>query len=1179
MVDDVRSGRVPATPLVALGGSAGSLSSILHFFSVMPSEPGLAFVVAVHLSPDQESLLPDLIQRRSRLHVHLAENNQRIEPNHVYVIPPGQVIQVLGERLAISRVVPERGVRTALDVLFTSVAEHYRARSAAVLFSGADSDGALGVQRIKLSDGRTFVQDPDEAQQPAMPKAAIATGCVDTILPAEAIPARVLHLFGCPPAVEPARLRMDFPERKKPTRQEEAFIHEVLARVRERTGRDISAYRPSGILRHLERRMRLRRCGEPEDYLDLLGSDASEPEALAQDLLVSITRFFRDPLAFAELARLVPRLFEGKGPDDFVRVWTPACATGEEAYSVAILLLEHAGALPSPPTVQIFAGDLDAKAIEIARFGAYPDKSVESIEDDRLLRFFSKEKRGYRVCRRLRQTVLFSVQDALRDPPLARIDLITCRNLLIYLSPEAQKRVLGRFHFALRERGLLFLGPAESLQPEHPLFETVDPRHHLYSRRPGKAVVGQVGDASSILKAIEYGRPAPIPLAPDFALARDDEGGTQELRAIVQQLRATGEELEVSRQELQSMNEELSIVNQALSVNIDDLNRANNDLRNLIDATAIPTIFLDRNLCIMRYTPPALEIFGLIPRDVGRPLVQLRAKLDYPTLHDDVLRVLETSARIEREVRSLKGSWYHARIVPYQTAGGESSGVVLTFLDVTQRKNAEEGLARELECTRVLSRLSARLVTEEKIQAIYEEVLTAAIEITRADAGMVQMLDERNEQLAALATRGFSRRTEEVFHRLDAGSGASCPEVLRTGARLFLDFDPTSREPSHLGYVEDGILSAQSSPLVSRSGKILGVVSTHWRKAGHRPSERDLRFLDLLSRQAADLIERDQSRAALRASEEAARTLFESIDEGFCLIEVLFDADGKAVDYVFLKTNAAFERQTGIKSAVGRRISEIAPHHEAHWFKIYGDIALTGVPLRFENPAAELDRWFDVYAFRFGDPKLRQVGVLFNDIRERKGAEAVLLASEVRLTAELADTRRLQRLTNDLIDEENGEVFYAKILDAAMEITGSDMGSIQELVPELEKLRLMGHRGFHPESAEFFEWVTADASTNCGRVLQRGGRSVLADVEKAEFLQGTEALRYLRLSHIRAVQTTPLVSRSGKILGMFSNHWKEPHEPSEQKLAFLNILARQVADLIERKQAKAALRARAGRLQ
>lgn len=708
-------------PIVALGGSAGSFDAINEFFSLVPADSGLAFIVVVHLSPQHESHLPEILARRSGLKVEHARDAQPIEANRVYVIPPGRALRVSGGRLHLADLYPQRGVRSAIDLLFTSLAKEGEG-VAAILLSGADSDGTIGLGCLKASGALTLVQDPLEALHDLMPTRAIESGSADAVLRVADMPARVLAHFGSSsPLRVPSRPDVALVETKPLSSAEESLVRDVTACLHERTGQDFSSYRATAFLRRLTSRMQIVRAEAPRDYLEFMRGDAREAHALAHDLLVSVTSFFRDPQSFAILERHLPALFAGKGPADFVRVWVPACATGEEAYSIAMLLLEHASRLEDPPRVQVFGCDLDPDAIEVARRGHYPERISAQLSEERLRRFFTREARGLRVRRELRQVLLFAVHDVVKDSAFARMDLVSCRNLLIYFKREVQKRLVEVFHFALGEGGLLFLGRAETIDAESAHFETLDPDHRIYRHRP-MPQSEQGGRAGALLRALQVEerarrdcggemasrpvaayRPPAAPLAQatgsrDAVAAPELEqalrASNQELQATNEELRAASEELEVNRQELQSINEELHAVNQELSVNLDELARANTDLRNLMNATAIATIFLDPELRIMRFTPAAVGIFRFIPADVGRPLAHLRHQLEYSALLEDARRVAQSSEAVEKEVRDTEGRWFLARVLPYRTPDEAIAGVVLTFVDIAERKRAEEALRR-----------------------------------------------------------------------------------------------------------------------------------------------------------------------------------------------------------------------------------------------------------------------------------------------------------------------------------------------------------------------------------------------------------------------------------------------------------------------------------------------------
>ena len=493
-------------PIVGLGGSAGSIAALQKFFQIMPPDSGMVFVVVLHLSPTHESALPELLSRETDMPVQAAEDGLRVKPNHVYVIPPGKEIATVDGHLKLYPLEIERGKRVVVDLFFRSLADTQGPHSAAIMLSGADGDGALGIKRIKERGGLTIAQDPDEADQAGMPRSAIDTGMIDWVLPVEQMPHRLLSYMQREKALKlPPE---EGPQPAQPVRpshdQAEAALREVLVFLRTRTGRDFSYYKRATILRRIARRMQVNGVDDLPGYLGYMRTHPGEAGALLQDLLISVTNFFRDRESWEALEKFIPALFEGKTQSDSVRVWVPACATGEEAYSVAMLLLEHARKLDVAPSLQVFACDLDEEAIAKARAGLYPETMVADVSEDRVRKFFLKDHHGYRVRRELREMVLFAAHDLLKDAPFSRMDLISCRNLLIYLNREAQKRVFDTFHFALRPSGLMFLGSSESVEDGTPLFRVLDKKHRIYAHQPAVRVGLPVPSGpSSLLRAIE----------------------------------------------------------------------------------------------------------------------------------------------------------------------------------------------------------------------------------------------------------------------------------------------------------------------------------------------------------------------------------------------------------------------------------------------------------------------------------------------------------------------------------------------------------------------------------------------------------------------------------------------------------------------------------------------------
>jgi two-component system CheB/CheR fusion protein len=863
-LDDVVPGRgYELVPLVGLGGSAGSIPALQQFFQSLPGDSGLAFVVVIHLQPEHESQLAELLQRCTKMPVHKVEGREQVQPNSVYVIPPRKLIRAEDGYLCLDEPLPSRSRHVAVDLFFRTLADTHGPHSAAVVLSGADGDGAIGLKRIKERGGLTIAQNPDECEHGSMPRTAIATGMVDWVLPAADIAPRLLAYFRLEKHLKlPAEEAPPVPAKEA---GDEALLRDVLAFLRTRTGRDFANYKRATIVRRIARRMQVNGTDNLAGYLNYLRTRPDEAPALLQDLLISVTNFFRDSDCFGALEAHLRDLFRNKGPEDTVRVWVPACATGEEAYSLAISLCDYAREIDAPPLIQVFATDLDEEAIRSAREGVYPTTIEADVSEERLRRYFSKEHRGWRVRREVREMVLFAQHDVLKDSPFSRLDLVSCRNLLIYLNREAQQRVFQTFHFALKPHGLLFLGSSETAEEVASMFGVIDKKHRIYSQRPLPRVNLPVLSGPTTL-SLALGAPQPSPEVPSIggrafdqppipgrpmkpaegppaswsdlhfrlletlappsilvdsnhdvmhlsasagrflqfaggepsrnllravhpdlriqvraALYQAQQGGgmvemmagplklgdgeaevtirvwpiqemgaelfmvtlgahapahepssvperteadpvarhldrelerlkgqlrdtveqyeasteelkasNEELQAMNEELRSATEELETSREELQSINEELSTVNSELKNKVDELGHANSDIHNLMDATQIATVFLDRDLHIMRYTPPAVALFNLIPSDVGRPLRDLASRLDYPELDKDAQRVLDRLVPIERELGLPDGSWYLTRLLPYRTVEDRIAGIVLSFIDITERKQAEE---------------------------------------------------------------------------------------------------------------------------------------------------------------------------------------------------------------------------------------------------------------------------------------------------------------------------------------------------------------------------------------------------------------------------------------------------------------------------------------------------------
>ncbi|MCX6233305.1 MAG: PAS domain-containing protein [Bacteroidetes bacterium] len=468
-------------PIVGIGASAGGLAAFEAFFSALPadSDPGMAFVLVQHLAPDHKSILTDLVKRYTRMQVFEVEDGTVVRPNCAYIIPPNHDMAFLNGALQLLEPSAPRGQRLPIDFFFRSLAQDQRERAICIVLSGTGSDGTLGVRAVKGEGGMVMAQNPESTEFDGMPRSAIATGLVDFILPPAEMPAQLIaygaHAFGKIPRY------MTVPVLKAENALKKTFIL-----LRAQTGHDFSHYKPNTIIRRIERRMAVNQIENIDKYVLYLQQNPSEVEALFRDLLIGVTSFFRDLEAFASLEKqVIPRLFAGKHSGAFVRVWVPGCSTGEEAYSIAILLQEHIEALKQSFKVQVFATDIDKQALDTARAGVYTENIAADISPERLAHFFTQESDGGAFCihKSIRDMLVFSEQDLVKDPPFSKLDLISCRNLLIYMDGELHKKLIPLFHYALNPGGFLFLGTSETVGQFTEFYAMMDRKWKLYHRK------------------------------------------------------------------------------------------------------------------------------------------------------------------------------------------------------------------------------------------------------------------------------------------------------------------------------------------------------------------------------------------------------------------------------------------------------------------------------------------------------------------------------------------------------------------------------------------------------------------------------------------------------------------------------------------------------------------------
>ncbi len=844
--------------IVGIGASAGGLEAFEQFFRNVKPDSGQAFVLVPHLDPSHASILTEILQRSTVMSVVEAQDQVRVEPDHVYVIPPNRDMAIFNGMLQLS--VPEipRGQRMPIDAFLRSLAEDQAEKAIGIILSGTGTDGTLGLRAIQGAGGITLVQEPATAKYDGMPSSAIRAGYATYILPVEQMPGQLLSKT----IVTGIRH-----ERLQPTAGTAGSMNQILMLLRSTTGHDFSLYKKSTIGRRIERRMAQHNIEDAETYARYLRENPAEVHMLFKELLINVTSFFRDAEVFTTLKNdILPQMLADK-PEDYVfRIWVAGCATGEEAYSIAILLREIMDETHREFKTQIYSTDLDDDAIATARAAIYPPNIAQDVTPERLRRFFVKNETGYRVKKDLREMVVFATQNVVKDPPFTKLDLLSCRNLMIYLEPELQNRLIPTLHYALKPGGVLLLSPSESISNRVDLFSPRNRKWKIYQAIPSsvstRAMISgglpRAGDANTkesneVVKKIKetnfaeltrrvllqlfapasvvtdlkgdilyvygdtgrYLRPAPghaafnviemareglqlelrsaiqavvsksmpilnretsfgangdthyvsfsvrplpnldaghslllvsfqdlaVPVLEKLAattaksargkrsvnsaeLRRIEElehelaytkenlhatieeqqasneelkSTNEEMQSTNEELQSTNEELETSKEELQSVNEELVTVNAELQDKIEQLAGMQNDMKNLLDNINVGTVFLNDALTIKRFTRDAAQVYRLVASDVGRPLGDIKSDIEGDDLLGDAQAVLDSLVPREREVSTVGGEWYLARIQPYRTLDNVIDGVVLTFTDITKRIQAEAEIRESRE--------------------------------------------------------------------------------------------------------------------------------------------------------------------------------------------------------------------------------------------------------------------------------------------------------------------------------------------------------------------------------------------------------------------------------------------------------------------------------------------------
>ena len=464
-------------PIVGIGASAGGLEALEQFLGHVPKGSGMALVIVQHLDPTREGIMPELLQRATGMKVIQVKDRTPVRPDCVYVIPPNKDMSILHGVLHLLKPVATRGLRLPIDFFLRSLAQDQQEQSVGVILSGMGSDGTMGLRSIKEKAGVVLVQEPTTAKFDSMPRSAIDAGLADIVAPADQLPEKILTYLKRTPLIARAEAALED--------KTQSALEKVVILLRTHTGNDFTFYKRNTLYRRIERRMGIHQISKMAAYVRYLQENPQELDILFKELLIGVTILFRDPAAWAQLCEhALPPLLASRTPGQAVRAWVPGCSTGEEAYSLAIVLKEAVEELKAKGrfSIQIFATDLDRDAIDKARMGVFPANISADVSEERLKRFFTKEERGYRVRKEIREMVIFAPQNLIMDPPFTKLDILSCRNLLIYLTPEVQKKLIPLFHYSLTPGGILFQGTAETIGDFADLFTPLDGKSRLFRR-------------------------------------------------------------------------------------------------------------------------------------------------------------------------------------------------------------------------------------------------------------------------------------------------------------------------------------------------------------------------------------------------------------------------------------------------------------------------------------------------------------------------------------------------------------------------------------------------------------------------------------------------------------------------------------------------------------------------
>jgi two-component system CheB/CheR fusion protein len=1012
--------------IVGIGASTGGQAALEQLFTTMPADCKLAFVVIVHLHPDGPSYIPEILGRYTPMPVLTAEDGMLLQPDTVHVIPPGVYLTVADGRLSFEKAERTREPHHPIDRFFQSLAADAAERGVAVLLSGFGVDGSAGIRAVREAGGVVLVQEPSSAINPAMPKSAIASGAVDFVLPAEEIAAKIAEI---------ARGNCVLPHRSCRITTLDEELGAIFHIVKIKTGHDFSSYKVNTVMRRIERRMAINEVSGIGKYVALIEENPQEAQALCQDILIGVTSFFRDPDAFEVLRQeVIPRLFDGRNPEEPVRIWHACCATGEEVYSMAILIQEYLSGHGLDAKVQLFATDIDEVAIAQARAGIYPDDTVQELERERLDRFFTRVNGRWQVKKHIRDMVVFAHHSLIKDPPFSRLDLLVCRNFLIYLNPDMQKRLIPLFHQVLRTGGFLFLGNAETVGRNSDLFSTIDNKWKIFERLESKRKMDTVFPLFTSVRMPALHRPE------RHAEAAEPSPGMAAERLLME--RYSPPCVVVSDKfEMLYVSTRLS---RFLEVPTgeptrDILRMVREDLRPTLRA-AIYKAFAEQkriefrgvkvtdegressvNLIVEPLGPTPGSRLAMVVFEQGVSPVTMSGISSGEEAHggetskEMLIRQLEEQLRVTHEQLQATSEQLETSNEGFMSATEELMSINEEFQSANEELHSTN---EELE------------TSKEELQALNEELITVNAELQ----GKVEELNQANSDMenlfasSGVATlfldrklniKGFTPAVAGIFNLISADIG-----------RPFQHFGGKIDWPT-LAQDAETVLAGQ--PFAEKEMTTLDVGRCYLKRIF--PYRTQDGIIDGIVATFIDITGHNRAQKALRLSEERYHSLFENMMEGFAYCKMLYDDQGSPVDFVYLDVNDAFGRLTGLANVKGKKVTEVIPgirESSQDLFEIYGRVALTGEPEKFEIEFKPLAAWLSISVYSM---EKEYFVAVFNDITAHKRAENLTHARLRMLTAapDLSLDETLQMALDEIEAQTGSVIGFYHFLEADQE--------------------------------------------------------------------------------------------------------------------------------------------------